>query len=152
MGDPAEGYYAGLPGMGYANILMEQWKEITPSGAYWNPTRILSDNRIPAMGSDTTSYIFPAPSDGRSNIRVTLLYRRPFKELMDLKGWDVPDIVMEEVVRTTPEKSRRQRLYAELDGCIGWIRVAKHGGVQHGGKVILSKDTGARCMLTKLLL
>ncbi|MBM3124741.1 MAG: carboxypeptidase regulatory-like domain-containing protein [Chloroflexi bacterium] len=102
LGDPAEGYYAGLPGKGYAKILMELWTEITPSGAYWNPTRVLSDNRIPAMDSDTTTYIFSAPPDGRSNIRVRLLYRRAFKELMDLKDWDVPDIVMEEVVRTLP--------------------------------------------------
>ncbi len=39
VGDPADGYYAGLPGSIYAKILMELWTETTPTGAYWNPTR-----------------------------------------------------------------------------------------------------------------
>ena len=66
-----------------------------PTGAYWNPTRILSDNRIPAFGSDSGTYTFTAPADGGATIEVTLLYRRAFIDLMDWKGWDVPDIVME---------------------------------------------------------
>jgi hypothetical protein len=95
IGDPAEGYYADLPGLGYAKILMELWTEFSPTGAYWNPTRIVSDNRIPAFGSDTSSYTFATPPDGSAYIQVTLLYRRAFIQLMDWKGWDVPDIVME---------------------------------------------------------
>jgi len=39
----AEGYYAGLPGTAYAKILQEIRTEVTPTGAYWNPTRVLSD-------------------------------------------------------------------------------------------------------------
>jgi len=97
-----EGYYAGLPGKGYAKILSELWTEITPSGAYWNPTRILSDNRIPAFESDTSTYIFTAPSDGKVNVKVILLFRRAFKELTDVKGWDVGDIVMEEEILALP--------------------------------------------------
>jgi hypothetical protein len=31
-------------------------------------------------------------------VEVTLLFRRAFKELMDQKGWDTPDIVMERKV------------------------------------------------------
>jgi hypothetical protein len=53
-GDSNKGYYAGLPGKAYAKILEELWTEISPSGAYWNPTRLISDNRIPAMGSDVS--------------------------------------------------------------------------------------------------
>jgi len=29
-------------------------------------------------------------------VEVTLLYRRAFLELMDQKGWDVPDKIMEQ--------------------------------------------------------
>lgn len=92
-GDPAQGYYAGLPGQGYAKILKEKWTQVTPTGAYWNPTILVSDNRIPAMGSDSTAYTFAGSRDTIS-ITATLYYRRAFKELMDQKSWDVPDLLM----------------------------------------------------------
>ncbi len=95
-GDPAQGYYAGLPGKSYARILEEIWTGISPTGAYWNPTRVVSDNRIPAFRADTSSYIFTAPADGMVSIDISLFYRRAFIQLMDWKGWDVPDILMEE--------------------------------------------------------
>jgi hypothetical protein len=104
VGDPTLGYYAGLPGKGYAKILRELWTEIEPTGAYWNPTRIVSDNRIAAFATDASSYAFTAPTDGEVNVRVTLLFRRAFKELMDQKGWDVPDIVMEQELLTVSTK------------------------------------------------
>jgi hypothetical protein len=93
-GDPAQGYYAGMPGTAYAKVLQELWTEVAPTGAYWNPTRVLSDNRIPAMGSDTTTYAFAAPDEGGVGVDVRLVFRRAYIELMDQKGWDVPDIVM----------------------------------------------------------
>jgi hypothetical protein len=96
VGDPNFGYYAGLPGKAYAKILSELWTEIEPTGAYWNPTRIVSDNRIAAFESDISIYKFAAPVNGKATIKITLLFRRAFKELMDQKGWDVPDILMEE--------------------------------------------------------
>jgi len=102
VGDPSRGYYAGLPGKVFAKILTELWTEISPTGAYWNPTSILSDNRIPAFGTDASTYTFGAPADGKSTIHVTLLYRRAFKELMDQKGWDVGDILMEQETVQVP--------------------------------------------------
>jgi hypothetical protein len=96
VGDPDQGYYAGLPGKAFAKVLEELWTEISPSGAYWNPTRILSDNRLPAFATDASSYTFAAPREGDANVEVRLLFRRAFKELMDQKGWNVPDILMEE--------------------------------------------------------
>jgi len=113
----AEGYYAGLPGKGFAKILEELWTEVSPTGAYWNPTRVLSDNRLAAFATDTSVYTFAAvrlspsatlragahdeaPTEGEVTVEVTLLFRRAFKELMDQKGWDVPDIVMEQEVIT----------------------------------------------------
>ena len=95
IGDPYRGYYAGLPGQAYAKILMELWTEVAPSGAYWNPTRIVSDNRIPAQGSDTSQYVFRAPVKGNVRIEASLIFRRAFITLSDQKGWDVPDILME---------------------------------------------------------
>lgn len=103
VGDPAEGYYAGLPGTAYAKILEEVWTEVSPSGAYWNPTRVVSDNRIPALGSDTTDYAFTAPDRGEVAVEVILLFRRAFIELMDQKGWEMPDIVMSQQSVTISE-------------------------------------------------
>ena len=95
LGDPAEGYYAGLPGTAYAKILEETWTGVSPSGAYWNPTRVLSDNRLAAFATSTTTYTFAAPAEGGITVEVSLLFRRAFIELMDQKRWEVPDIVME---------------------------------------------------------
>jgi hypothetical protein len=94
-GDPSEGYYAGLPGKAFAKVLEELWTEISPTGAYWNPTRVLSDNRLAAFASDTSTYAFASPDGGEVTVEVTLLFRRAFIELMEQKGWDVPDILME---------------------------------------------------------
>lgn len=99
VGNPSEGYLAGLPGKGYAKILEELWTEISPSGAYWNPTRVVSDNRLAAFETDTTSFGFALP-DGDEKQEYTviakLIFRRAFKKLMDQKGWDAPDILMAE--------------------------------------------------------
>ena len=90
------GRQAGVPGTAYAKILQEFWTEVTPTGSYWNPTRILSDNRIPAMGSDKTTYTFQSRETLKTaKISATLLYRRAFIEIMDQKGWEAPDIIME---------------------------------------------------------
>ncbi|MCK4394462.1 carboxypeptidase regulatory-like domain-containing protein [Candidatus Bipolaricaulota bacterium] len=99
-GDPADGYYAGLPGKAFAKILEEHWTGISPSGAYWNPTRIVSDNRIAAFKTDTSNYVFELTGSDSANVTATLLFRRAFAELMDQKGWDVPDILMEEYKAT----------------------------------------------------
>lgn len=100
VGDPNLGYYAGLPGKGFAKILSELWTEMEPTGSYWNPTRIVSDNRITAFETDTSTYIFTLPENGKASVKIKLLFRRAFKELMDQKGWDVPDIVMEQQTLT----------------------------------------------------
>jgi len=111
VGDPAkesalrvtEGYYAGLPGKIYAKVLMELWTEITPSGAYWNPTRIVSDNRLSPFVADTCVFVFQtSESSNASQISVSLLFRRAFKELMDQKSWDMPDIVMVQKIINIP--------------------------------------------------
>jgi hypothetical protein len=105
VGDPALGYYAGLPGTAYAKVLQELWTQVSPSGAYWNQTRLVSDNRIAAFASDTSVYTFTAPPGGRANIQVTLLFRRAFIQLADWKSWVVPDIMMETITISMPDQS-----------------------------------------------
>jgi len=90
------GHYGGRPGTAYAKVLEELWTEVSPTGAYWNPTRVLSDNRIPALGSDKTTYTFAVRSDADVSIDVVLLFRRAFIDLADQKGWNDADIQMAE--------------------------------------------------------
>jgi hypothetical protein len=95
VGDPNEGYYAGKAGKAFAKVLEELWTEVSPSGAYWNPTRVLSDNRLAAFSTDVSSYTFAVPAEGELTIDVKLIFRRAFIELADQKSWDTPDIIME---------------------------------------------------------
>lgn len=102
-GDPAAGYYAGQPGVLFARILADFYTGEVPTYAYWRQTRLVSDNRIPALATDETAYEFVAPADGGSvTVEVRLYLRRAFIALMDLKDWDVPDILMEEQTVVIP--------------------------------------------------
>jgi hypothetical protein len=98
VGDPREGYYAGQPGMVYAKVLAEQWTNISPTGAYWNPTYLISDNRLAPFSSDDTNYSFDTINQSPVRIHVRLLYRRAFIELAEQKGWQTPDILMGETI------------------------------------------------------
>jgi hypothetical protein len=95
VGNPDEGYYAGLPGKAFAKVLMEEWTKVVPTGAYWNPTRVIEDNRIEAFGSDTSSYRFTADDQEAVRVSAELIFRRAFRKLMDQKGWSDPDLIME---------------------------------------------------------
>lgn len=99
-----EGHYAGQPGVLYAKILADFYTSETPTYAYWRQTRLVSDNRIAALATDRSSYHFHVTaSAGEVTIEARLLLRRAFIELMELKGWDTPDILMEqETVVTAP--------------------------------------------------
>ena len=88
--------YAGRPGKGYAKVLEELWTEVSPTAAYWNPTVLREDTRIPALVTDVTHYEFRAPSQGQEVVvEAKLIFRRAFKLLAEQKGWDIPDILME---------------------------------------------------------
>ena len=87
--------YAGRPGRGYAKVLQELWTEVAPSAAYWRQTVVLEDTRIKARATDESSYEFAAPAQGTATVEARLIFRRAFKELAEVKGWDVPDILME---------------------------------------------------------
>ena len=90
------GDQAGKPGKAFAKVLRDLDTGQEPAASYWNPTVIVSDNRLPAFGVDTSVYEFIAPPSGPVNVEATLIFRRAFWELMQSKRWDTPDIVMEE--------------------------------------------------------
>lgn len=94
-GNPAEGGYAGFPGKVFVKLLEEIWTGVSPTGAYWNPTRVVMDTRLAAFQSDIGEFLFAAPASGDARIEAVLIYRRAYKKLMEQKGLTEPDIVME---------------------------------------------------------
>ncbi len=104
-GDPAKGYYAGLAGKVFVKLLEELGTGVSPTAAYWNPTRVVMDTRLGAFESDFGEFLFAAPDSGDIRIEAILLYRRAYKELMDLKGWSDPDIVMESAAVSMSSKN-----------------------------------------------
>jgi hypothetical protein len=103
-GDPVDGCYAGLPGKVFVKLLEEIWTGVSPTAAYWNPTRVVMDTRLEAFESDVGEFLFVAPNSGDVRIEALLLYRRAYKELMDLKGWNESDIVMESAAVTISQE------------------------------------------------
>jgi hypothetical protein len=102
--------YAGQPGKTFAKILEEVWTGTSPTGAYWNPTRIVRDNRLAAGSTDVSRYTFAKGAGHRVKLDVQLFFRRAFKPLMEQKGWTDDDVLME---RTT--------LWLTWDGDDGWL-------------------------------
>ena len=95
------GAQAGLPGKAFAKVLRDVETGDSPVVSYWKQALIVSDNRIPAMGSDTSVYTFAAlDSGGPITVTAELRFRRVFQEVMDARDWDTPDIVMEQVIVT----------------------------------------------------
>jgi len=86
VGDPAQGYYAGLPGKFFAKIN----HDANGNGPtfFTDATGITSDNRIPALSHDISQYRFQVPPGARQvQVRARLIYRRSFRFLLDAKGW-----------------------------------------------------------------
>jgi hypothetical protein len=97
--------YGGRAGKIFAKVFEELWTEVFPTAAYWNPTILREDTRVPALGKDVSYYDFRSV-EARYPIAITakLIFRRAFKPLSDIKRWRDPDILMEEVT-TRLEKS-----------------------------------------------
>ncbi|MBZ0268267.1 T9SS type A sorting domain-containing protein [bacterium] len=86
VGDPAQGYYAGLPGKLYAKVTedIDGESPAFPTDA----VAIVFDNRIAALAADVTNYSFALPPlGGTIHARARLIYRRAFREFIDAKGW-----------------------------------------------------------------
>ncbi|MCE7856571.1 MAG: hypothetical protein DYG97_08525 [Ignavibacteria bacterium CHB3] len=86
IGDPAQGYYAGLPGKFYSKVNHDS----SGNGPtfFTDATGIIFDNRIAALDTDTSSYSFEIPGGGVEYVvRARLIYRRSFRFLTDAKQW-----------------------------------------------------------------
>lgn len=102
--DPNIKLYAGLPGKIFANLLVEEDTNISPTIAYWNETKYAwigdrskdpydySDTRLRPGVTDTSKYSFDVPERGDIKVTVRLIYRFAFYDLMRQKGWNRPDI------------------------------------------------------------
>ncbi|GAB4386879.1 MAG: hypothetical protein Kow0022_17130 [Phycisphaerales bacterium] len=86
VGDPAQGYYAGLPGKFFAKV-NHNAAGVGPT-FFTDAAGIIFDNRIPALASDSSDYTFAVPGgSGDLHVRARLIYRRSFRFLVDAKGW-----------------------------------------------------------------
>lgn len=94
------GNYAAQPGEAYAKLLRDEWSGEMPTGAYWRPIELVSDNRIAAYETATTAYAFRLSGEGAPQVVARLYFRRAFQKLMVEKDWQDPDLLMEEAVLT----------------------------------------------------
>jgi hypothetical protein len=90
--------YGGMPGKIFANLLVEEDTNISPTAAYWNETKPAwkdADTRLPPGEPDRSEYSFSIPDEGEIKIVVTLVYRYAFFDLMVQKEWfNRPDIIV----------------------------------------------------------
>jgi hypothetical protein len=86
--------YGGMPGKVFALILADRDTGVSPTAAYWNPTKIEQDTRLAPLATDESFYTFSLLSDRDVTIRVRLIYRYAFIDLAEKKGWVRPDIVV----------------------------------------------------------
>jgi MYXO-CTERM domain-containing protein len=86
VGDPKQGYFAGLPGKLFAKINND---ENGKSPVFFSEAiGIVSDNRIPAGVTDTSEYSFAMPNgDVPVQVRARLIYRRSWRAVVDAKKW-----------------------------------------------------------------
>lgn len=104
VGPLEKGNYAGLPGKGYAKVLKDLM--LYPDrrlnrdfvfeypAPHWRPTLIEHDSRIPADGTDSTTYQFQVLESTPKPIQITtrLIYRRAYKKWLDAKGFEIADL------------------------------------------------------------
>jgi hypothetical protein len=82
----------------------DTYSPLQRESAYCAPchSAVVSDNRIPAPGSDKTRYVFEGSRGEAVSISARLLFRRAFITLADQKRWDVDDLLMEEAALHIP--------------------------------------------------
>ena len=87
------GEYSGKPGLAYAKVLEEFWTGVSPTIGYWNQTRLVSDNRIPANSSDQQGFGFNFQQEF-ATIDVELIYVRALPQIRNWKGWPEEKIIL----------------------------------------------------------
>lgn len=84
--DVENGYFAGLPGKLYAKLNADAAGNAPTF--FTDATNIVWDNRIPALGKDSTHYTFELAGDeGDVEVRARVIYRRSWRSLVDAKQW-----------------------------------------------------------------
>jgi hypothetical protein len=96
------GDYGGLPGKTFAKVLRDEYTGEAPTAAFWRLISLVEDTRLPALATDTTRYTFTAPAGEEVTVNVRLIFRRAFYDLMQQKGWNDPDILMEHETLLVP--------------------------------------------------
>jgi len=91
-----------LPGRGFARILEESWTGISPTVAYWNPTIAREDTRLRALATDSSEYEFSS-RHGPARVSARLIYRRMFRDVATVKGWQDVDLVMRQAALTASQ-------------------------------------------------
>jgi len=95
--------YAGMPGKIYANLLTDRDTNLSPTAAYWNPTKHVftniakgnsSDTRLDPNVPDNAAFGIAIPSSGKVSVTVKLVYRYAFIDLARQKGWTRRDIIV----------------------------------------------------------
>jgi hypothetical protein len=84
-GDPALGYWAGLPGKVYAKRNHDGAGE--GPVFYTEAAGITYDTRLQPFETDSTTYTFAAPAGASVGWRARVVYRRSFRGIVDAKGW-----------------------------------------------------------------
>ncbi len=100
VGPVEAGYFAGLPGRGFAKIVTDGAMErVFDSEA----TAIASDNRIAPQATDRSQYLFTLASPTeRVRLRVRLIHRRWWRDLRDERGFPGGDTLMAERIIDLP--------------------------------------------------
>lgn len=84
--DRNDGYYGGLPGRLYGKINIAE--DGSSPTFFTDAVSIVSDNRIPALATDTTQHSFAIPqAAGDVKVSARVIYRRSWRALVDAKKW-----------------------------------------------------------------
>lgn len=90
------GNFAGAPGKTFMKVLRDDWTGETPTTAYWRPVTIIEDTRLAALATDVEQFTFKLPKGTEAKVHVQLIFRRSYQKLAEQKGWNDPDILMQE--------------------------------------------------------
>ncbi len=91
---------AGEAGQGFVKILRDTLTGEEPTFSHWRMVELVSDTRIPALATRSSSYRFEAGgeggrvSGGAAKVEVKLIFRRAFQQLQAWKGWEDADILL----------------------------------------------------------
>lgn len=94
------GDFAGIPGKTFMKVLRDNWTGETPTTAYWRPITVVEDTRLAPFATDMQQFTFLLPEGTDAKVHVRLLFRRSYQQLAQQKGWNDPDILMQEAMIT----------------------------------------------------